>query len=98
MLAKIVRGIEIVGKDKLFLYCNNKAANSIGHNLVQHDRTKYMEIDRHFIYEKLLNGVLILDYATFNKRLADVFTKEISNKTYHTWICKLGMCDTYALN
>jgi len=30
------------------LYCDNKAAISIAHNLVQHDRTKHVEIDRHF--------------------------------------------------
>ena len=29
------------------LYCDNKAAISIANNLVQHDRTKHMEIDRH---------------------------------------------------
>ena len=27
------------------LYCDNKFASSIAHNLVQHDRTKHIEID-----------------------------------------------------
>jgi hypothetical protein len=35
------------------LHCDNKAAISIAYNLVQHDRTKHVEIDRHFIKEKL---------------------------------------------
>lgn len=34
------------------LYCDNKAAISIAHNPIQHDRTKHVEIDRHFIKEK----------------------------------------------
>jgi hypothetical protein len=38
------------------LYCDNKAAISIAHNIVQHDRTKHVEIDRHFIKEKLREG------------------------------------------
>ena len=35
------------------LYCDNKAAISIAHNPVQRDRTKHVEVDRHFIKEKL---------------------------------------------
>ena len=37
----------------MMLYCDNKAACDIAHNLVQHDQTKHGEIDRHFIKEKL---------------------------------------------
>lgn len=35
------------------LYYDNKIAISIAHNLVQHDSTKHVKIDRHFIKEKL---------------------------------------------
>ena len=35
------------------LYRDNKAACDIAHNLVQHARTKHVEVDRHFIKEKL---------------------------------------------
>lgn len=35
------------------LYCDNKVAISIAHNHVQHDRTKHVEVDKHFIKEKL---------------------------------------------
>jgi hypothetical protein len=40
-------------KDPMRLYCDNKVAISIAHNPVQYDRTKHVEIDRHFIKEKL---------------------------------------------
>ena len=35
------------------LCCGNKVACDIAHNPVQHDRTKHVEVDRHFIKEKL---------------------------------------------
>lgn len=33
------------------LFCNNKSAISIAYNLFQHDMTKLIKIDRHFIKE-----------------------------------------------
>ena len=33
------------------LYCDNKSAIIIAHHPVQHDRTKRIDIDRHFIKE-----------------------------------------------
>nr|GEV85925.1 hypothetical protein [Tanacetum cinerariifolium] len=35
------------------IMCDNKAAIEISENPVQHDRTKHVEVDRHFIKEKL---------------------------------------------
>ena len=38
------------------IFSNNEVAISIANNSVQHDRTKHVEIDRHFIKERLDNG------------------------------------------
>lgn len=43
-------------------YCDNKAAISIAHNLVQHDRTKHIEVDRYFVKEKLESGLICVPY------------------------------------
>ncbi|KAJ8746841.1 hypothetical protein K2173_003847 [Erythroxylum novogranatense] len=39
------------------LKCDNRAAISISENPVQHDRTKHVEVDRHFIKEKWKMGL-----------------------------------------
>ncbi|GAV82042.1 hypothetical protein CFOL_v3_25495 [Cephalotus follicularis] len=46
------------------LFCDTKSAISIAHNPVQHDRTKHVEIDRHFIKEKLEQGVIIMHFIS----------------------------------
>ena len=52
----------IISNCPMKLFCDNKAAISIAKNLVHHDRTKYVEIDRHFIKEKLDNGTTTLEF------------------------------------
>jgi len=46
------------------LYCDSKVTCDITHNLVQHDRTKHVEIDIHFIKEQL--EAKIIEVSHFN--------------------------------
>ena len=57
------------------LYTDSKAAIAIAHNPVQHDRTKHVEIDRHFIKEKLTSGLICMPYISTTNQVADIFTK-----------------------
>lgn len=40
------------------LFCDNKVTIDISHNPIQHDRTKHVEVDRHFIKEKLDGNII----------------------------------------
>nr|KYP34306.1 Copia protein [Cajanus cajan] len=46
------------------LYCDNKSAMSIAHNAVQHDRTKHIEIDKHFIKDNLDRDFVITTHVS----------------------------------
>ena len=73
------------------LYCDNKSAINIAHNPVQHDRTKHIEVDRHFIKEKLDSGLICTPFVTTNNQVADVLTKGLNGSTFQKIISKLGM-------
>jgi len=57
------------------VYCDKKAAILIAHNSVLHDRTKYVEVDKHFIKEKLNSGVICMSYIPTTNQVADILTK-----------------------
>jgi adenylosuccinate lyase len=58
------------------LYCDSKAACDIAHNLVQHDRTKHVEVDRHFIKEKLEEKIIKVLHIRSQEQLANILTKK----------------------
>ncbi|KAH9722152.1 retrovirus-related pol polyprotein from transposon RE1 [Citrus sinensis] len=78
------------------LYCDNKAAISIAHNPVQHDRTKHVEIDRHFIKEKLENKIICLLFVPTKQQTSDILTKGLLKTNFGHLVSKLGMIDIYA--
>ncbi|RDX92052.1 Copia protein, partial [Mucuna pruriens] len=47
-LKRILEELQLPMTLPMKLYCDNKVAISISQNLVQHDQTKHVEIDRHF--------------------------------------------------
>ena len=48
-LRRLLSEIGFAPNSEMNLYCDNKAAIEISQNPIQHDRTKHIEIDRHFI-------------------------------------------------
>lgn len=63
-LRYLLRGLGFQQKKVMDVYCDNKAAIDIAHNSVQHDRTKYVEVDSHFIKEKL-DAQIVRDHKIF---------------------------------
>ena len=51
------------------LFSDNKAAINIAQNSIHHDKKKNVEIDRHFMKEKIDSGIILLEYVLSGIRL-----------------------------
>ncbi|XP_070047522.1 uncharacterized protein [Nicotiana tomentosiformis] len=76
------------------LHCDNLFAIHIAQNPVFHERTKYIELDCHFLREKLLDGLISLSFVPSSSQIADVFTKALSGPLHRSIISKLGVRST----
>ena len=70
---------------KVPLLCDNESAIKLTNNLVQHARTKHIDICHNFIKDHQQKGDICIESVSTEDQLADIFTKPLDEKMF----CKL---------
>ncbi|KAJ9567043.1 hypothetical protein OSB04_003009 [Centaurea solstitialis] len=73
------------------VYCDNVSATYMSSNPVQHQRTKHIEIDIHFVRDKVAMGQVRVLHVPSRYQYADIFTKGLSTSLFHDFRSSLSV-------
>jgi histone deacetylase 1/2 len=76
----LLRELGVKLQEKPSLWCDNLGATYLSANPVFHARTKHIEIDFHFVRERVANGNLAIHFISSKDQLANGFTKALPVK------------------
>ncbi|KAB2622360.1 hypothetical protein D8674_024542 [Pyrus ussuriensis x Pyrus communis] len=69
---------------QLVLFCDNLYAIALSFYPVQHQKTKHIEIDVHFVRESVAKQQLFVQFVSSREQFADILTKGLSAPVFHT--------------
>ncbi|KAD3641993.1 hypothetical protein E3N88_31217 [Mikania micrantha] len=78
----LLRELRIPSASSPALWCDNLGATYLSANPVFHARTKHVEVDFHFVREKVASGQLTVQFISSTDQLADIFTKPLPSTRF----------------
>jgi hypothetical protein len=64
------------------IYCDNISAMYLTINPLQHQRMKHVELDLHFVRERVTVGDVRVLYIPTTSRFVDIFTKGLTTSVF----------------
>lgn len=90
-LKQLFKDIGIKRTNNTPIYCENQDAIATFANPVNHEKTKQVDINCHFIRDKTTYGLVHPTYIPSSKQLAVIFTKQLTLSQHIHLLSKLGM-------
>jgi len=73
------------------LFCDNLSVIALSFNPVQHQKTKHIEVDVHFVRVRVSHQQLSVQFVSFQEQFADILTKGLSAPLFYTHCCNLTL-------
>ncbi|XP_019168374.1 PREDICTED: uncharacterized protein LOC109164073 [Ipomoea nil] len=90
-IESLLRELGLQSQTVPVLWCDNLRATYLCSNPVFHARTKHVEVDYHFVRDRVSTGQLKVNFVSTHDQLADIFTKPLATKRYCDLRFKLGV-------
>jgi hypothetical protein len=74
------------------VYCDNISVVYLSTNPVQHQRTKHVEIDLHFVREKVAIGQVRVLHVPTTSQFTDIFMKGLPSSVFNEFRFSLNIC------
>jgi hypothetical protein len=74
------------------VYCDNISVVYLSNNPVQHQCTKHVEIDLHFVREKVTIGQVRVLHVPTTSQFTDVFMKGLPSSVFEEFRSSLNIC------
>jgi histone deacetylase 1/2 len=71
------------------IWCDNLGATYLSANLVFHARTKHVEVDYHFVRDRVAKKEIQIRFISSQDQLVDVFTKSLPTASFTAFRFKL---------
>ena len=76
-MRQLLKDFGVTVADPTLLFCDNKSALDLASNPTFHERTKHIEIDCHYVREKVMDKTIKFLPVRTHLQLADMFTKAL---------------------
>jgi hypothetical protein len=64
------------------LLCDNESVVEVANNVVQHSRTKHIDICHHFLRDRVAKGDIVLEGVRSEDKVAYIFTKPLDKTRF----------------